>query len=143
MVNITRNDFVDIGVLQAKITNRTKTLCKFSKGKVFTYDATYKQGFTIHHAFNDTNPVKVNLQKGRKKSYDCNIFDLGKEKLPQKYNSPIKINEKKIKDLQTLLQYIPPQHKAFMEQVIAEQQNISDLHNDNEHDPNDDFLDYC
>ena len=140
---MSRSQFVDIEVLQATITNRTKTLCKFSKGKVFVYDAIYKQGFSIHHSFNNTDPVKVRLQKGRKQSYDCNIFYLKNQNLPQKYISPIKINVKKVEDLQVLLLYIPPHHKAFIEEVIAEQLNPSDLHDNDDHDPNDDFLDYC
>ena len=141
--NMTRNQIVDIEVLQATITNRTKTLCNFSKGKVFVFDANYKQGFTIKSSFNDTDPAKVRLQKGRKQFYDSNIFDLGKQNLPQKYTSPIKLNVKKLEDLQAMLLYIPPHHKAFTEDLITEQQNLSDLYDKDDHDPNDDLLDYC
>ena len=30
-----------------------------------------------------------------------------------------------------------------MEDLIAEQQNLSDLYDKDDHDPNDDLLDYC
>ena len=40
-----------------------------------------------------------------------------------------------------MLLYRPPHHKAFMEDLIAEQQNLSDLYDKDDHDPNDDLLD--
>ena len=90
-------------MLQTKITNRTKTLGTFSKGKVFVFDETYKQGFSIKPSFTGAVPVKVNLQKGRKQTYDPNMFNLSTHNLPRQYVTPIKLDLNKLKDLQDLL----------------------------------------
>ena len=126
-VNMNRNLFFDIELLQKKITNRTKTLGTFSKGKVFLFDEKYKQGFSIKPSFTGTEPVKVNLQKGRKQTYDANMFNLSTQDLPQKYVTPIKLDLNKLKDLQDLLEFIPSHHRGFMNDLIAEQQALGDV----------------
>ena len=42
-----------------------------------------------------------------------------------------------------MLLYIPPHHKAFMEDLIAEKQNLSDLYDKADHDMYDDLLNHC
>ena len=40
-----------------------------------------------------------------------------------------------------MLLYRPPHHKAFMEDLIAEKHNLSDLYAKDDHDCDDDLLD--
>ena len=57
VVNMPRNLFLDVEVLQTSITNRTKTGCSFSHGRVFIYDAKYKQGFGIKASYHQAEPL--------------------------------------------------------------------------------------
>ena len=113
----------------------------FSKGKVFLFDGQYKQGLIIKPLLTGAEPVKVNLQKGRKQTYDPNIFNLSRHDLPQKYVTPIKLDCNKLKDLQDLMEFIPSHHTGFMKDLIAKQQALGDLHDtDQDQDPNDDAM---
>ena len=143
VVNMPRNLFLDVEVLQTSITNRTKTGCSFSHGRVFIYDAKYKQGFGIKASYHQAEPLYVKLQKGRKNLYDINVFDLATRDLPEKYPTPIKLNVKKLNDIQVLLKYIPPHHKEFMEDLIMVQQGLTNVVYVDDHDPDDDVIDYC
>ena len=134
-----RDWFSDTDKLQDEVTNRSSGI--FQNGKVFVYDESYKQGFCIKAEYHQEGGTKVKLQKSRSEVFDTNVFNLATVNTPPKYPRPIKLNEKKVKDLKSLLPYIPTHHKPFMEQVISEQEALCDVPyvNDNE----DDILDYC
>ena len=141
VVNMSKNLFLDVELLQNSITNRSGG--KLMNGRVFVYTNTYKQGFTVFSDLLLETPVKVNLQKGRKQTYDSNILRLTIEDLPIKYPRPIKLDIKKVQDLQVLLDFIPIHQKNFMENLISEQQRIGDTLPDSvDNGPDDEFLDY-
>ena len=138
-----REWILDMEILQTKVTNRSRTGAMFKSGKVFVYDANYKQGFGIKSSYHQVNAVNVKLQKGRKNYYDSSVFDLTAVHLPHKYQTPIKLDVMKLQDIKALLPYIPPHHTEFMERLITEQEGLSDVPYVDDHDPEDDFLDYC
>ena len=138
---MSRNLFLDVDILQNHITNRSGG--KFKNGRVFIYKNTYKQGFMIKSTLNQDQPLRVRLQKGRKLLYDNNLFNLSAQQLPIKYPTPIKLHLKKLADLKVLLDFIPPNHKAFIEDIISEQQSLGDvLLSNSNNDPYEDFVDY-
>ena len=75
----------------------------------------------------------------RKQSYDSNIFELKNQDLPIKYPRPIKLNIMNLEDLQALLLYIPPHHKAFLQDLISEQQGQGNLYDQDDHYSDDDM----
>ena len=139
VVCMDRNLFLDTDQLQCKITNRSAGI--FKNGKVFVYDANYKQGFSIKAEYHQAVGTQVKLQKTRSDIYDIDIFNLSTVDTPPKYPRPIKLDDMKLSDLRTLLPYIPVHHKPFMEQVISEQEALIDVPYVNDHQ--DDFVDYC
>ena len=134
-----RDWFFDVDILQHKITNRSAGI--FKNGKVFVYDANYKQGFCIKAEYHQADGRNVKLQKTRSNIYDSNIFNLATVQTSPKYPTPIKLDEMKLNDIKALLPYIPDHHKPFMEQVISEQEALSNMPYVNDYE--DDFLDYC
>ena len=141
VINMSRNLFLDVAILQNHITNRSGG--KFKNGRVFIYKNTYKQGFMIKSTLNQDQPLRVRLQKGRKLLYDNNLFNLSAQQLPIKYPTPIKLHLKKLADLKVLLDFIPPNHKAFIEDIISEQQSLGDvLLSNTNNDPYEHFVDY-
>ena len=142
VVSMDRQWFLDVEILQTKITNRSRNGAIFSNGKVFIYTDNYKQGFGIKAAYHQEDFTKVKLQKGRSNVYNNNTFDLSKIHPSPKYQTPVKLNEKKLQDVKALLTYIPTHHKPFMEDLITEQGGLKDVGYVNE-DHDDDILDYC
>ena len=112
-----REWFRDVEILQKYITNRSKTGGIFSKGRVFIFSDSNKQGFTIKAEYDEEDSKKVNLQKGRSMFYDENVFNLATVMPPNKYAAPVKLKDIKLSNLKTLLPYIPPEHKYFLNNI--------------------------
>ena len=142
VINMEREWFLDIEVLQTWITNRSRTGAIFSNGKVFIFDENYKQGFGIKATYNQLDVTNVKLQKGRLTTYNSHLFNLATIRPPIKYETPVKLTEMKLEDIKTLLPLIPPEHRSFMDDLIAEQEGLTDMVYVDDHDPDDDFIDY-
>ena len=87
-------------------------------------------------------PLYIKLQQGRGNQYNPDTFDLSAVQLPIKYPTPIKLNDKKVKDLKDLLVYIHYEYKEFVETLLAEQEGLDEDATTAEDDPENDMLDY-
>ena len=112
-------------------------------GKVVVYAAICKQGFSIKDAYHQLDGIKVKLQKVRSNTYNVDIFNLATVPPSTKYPTPIILDVMKLQDIKTLLPYCPIHHKPFWNALISEQEGLIDVPYVNDHDPNDDLLDYC
>lgn len=52
--------------------------------------------------------------------------NLGRVQLPQLYNGPCKIKSQKLKDLHSLLEYVPPFHHSFYQSLQADDKHDVD-----------------
>lgn len=108
----------NVAVLQIKTTKRATVGVNSKREKVFVY--VDKQGFVIKTTYQQTHLVNVQLQRGDQGL--TSVLDLATTVLPQKYPKPVTFDVKKLQDIQVLLTFIPPHHKPFMVDLIAEQQ---------------------
>ena len=75
-------------------------------------------------------------------TYNSHLFNLATIRPPIKYETPVKLTEMKLEDIKSLLPLIPPEHRSFMDDLIAEQEGLTDMVYVDDHDPDDDFIDY-
>ena len=142
------NDFVDLNPLQQVCTKNKLTGQGFKDARVFVYRDTFKQGIGLVLSYAlDTfdQPTLIKLQKGRRQDYDPRNFDLTAVYLPLKYPHGVKIKDEKIRDLNHLLQFVPPGHCNFFLDLFAAQgllvaEGVEDDPDYPEQD--DDILDY-
>uniref|UniRef100_A0A6P7F869 Uncharacterized protein LOC114325933 n=1 Tax=Diabrotica virgifera virgifera TaxID=50390 RepID=A0A6P7F869_DIAVI len=141
VVKMTSSMFFDFTALQKLITKR-KSTASFKDGKVFLYSKLFKQGFSIQPTYQNVLSEQVVLQKGKVGEYQRHLFDLSAAVLSPKYQQPIKLSEEKIKDIKSLLPYIPLHHRSFFDELISLQEsqtNLATLTGESQ----DDVMDFC
>lgn len=119
-----QEDFIDFNELLKnnvckKSVTDDKSKLNFKDIRVFLYSSQNLNTVAIKHFFNE-EPKQVNLAR---KGMRSNLFVSFKDLKPF-YSNPIKLNPLKVRDLKTLLKYIPSKdHEWYL--------NIIDQNNDN------------
>ncbi|KAK3885610.1 hypothetical protein Pcinc_010201 [Petrolisthes cinctipes] len=147
VVEMKREDFLDVWVLQNYITKCEEPGAVFSQGRVFQFDAAYKMGYKIRLTYAEDAPTHTcKLQKSKARIYKEDIFSLHTVDLVPKYTAPIPLTAEKIKDLRSLLEHIAPRSKGkYFEDILCQQESASSgLHDQllDEDDPEDHLLEF-
>ena len=122
-----QEDFFDCKALQDHVTKR-KTDVAFSKACQLVVTCEYKEGFLLKTSYNltadeETDTTRCRLMKTKKK-YAPSLFNLSSVELKQKYLTARILPDKKTEDLRKLCDYVCPDTKAFLNNLIAEQQRL-------------------
>ena len=145
VIEMTCNDFFDLEPLQTLCTKGSLARAGFKEGRIFEYNANYKQGMGIMRAYSLLEPDNVKLQKGRGANYDPAKFDLNTVMLPLKYPDGVPLKPDKVADLRYLVRFVPPEYTGFYEALFEAQERIQDQGDEPGEDPihpDDDFLEY-
>lgn len=111
------DDFFTFKKLENGIKKNTMTtdnaLLKFSKVLSFKFDSNFKNSMFIKHAVNEEyKEVKLG-----KRGFPSNNFnDIGSV-VEKKYNEPLLLNNKKLDNLKSFMEYIPPIHQKFYQKL--------------------------
>ena len=121
-----RQDFVDIKGLMKGVTKR-KTAINFSTASQLIVTYQYKEGFLLKTDYNfksdDTNTFRCRLMKGQAK-YSPKMFDLSNMKLLMKYPAARVLDKKKVDDLRSMLDYLLPLSREWLQKLITTQQEL-------------------
>lgn len=103
---MTQNDILNISSLLQNVTKAKKSTSgapvDFASAIAFKFNSENSSSFFIKHAVNEDFSKEVRFNRvGRPAGITL-------DKLTRKYLSPLKINRKKLEDVNTLLPYIPP-----------------------------------
>lgn len=132
---MTRNDFFNFSKLEKNIkkTNKLddKQLLQFSKVICFKFDKEYETKMFVKHSI-DGNFKSTELSKRGHNNCSLSIDSL----LTIRYENDLELNKEKLKNLKSLMDYVPPIHQHFYNNLI----NFSDVERNDtitEHDVED------
>ena len=122
-----RNEFFNVKALATYVTKRP-TPVPFSQARQLIVDASYKEGYllkTDYTLFDSRESCyKSRLMKGARK-YADKFFNLSQVPLQQKYQHEILLNAQKIKDLETLTQFMGPStSRNWMLELVQRQREL-------------------
>ncbi|XP_077291998.1 uncharacterized protein LOC143915302 [Arctopsyche grandis] len=120
------NDFFSLSNLKININTNKKvcedgTLLKFAEVVCFHFAKDFPLQMKIKYSENAIY-TEVNLKQKERSVQDVNLIP--------KYSAPRKINSKKVKDVLTLLPYIPVTHHNFYNNLIAEPEEPTEEKNE-------------
>ena len=123
VVPMERQEFYDIKAL-AKFVTKRQTQTSFSKACQLVVNSSYKEGYVIKTNYefgdSDSNMRKCRLMKTNKR-YSAKLFDLSTVPLVAKYPTERLLNPRKVKDLETLSQFLGPSSREWLLDLIHRQ----------------------
>lgn len=149
VVRMSRQDFLNIGVLKQCVVNRKPNIesVSFIEARMFVFNQSYKEGYFIAMTYSAAPLTPVRLMPG-KRSFSQHLFDLSLTTLPQKYAAPIVLNVGKLASLKQLLAFIDTAKYPYIKQLISHQERQTSLppspsnENDTELDAENDLLEF-
>ena len=130
VITMKRDNFLDVKSLVNYVTKRA-TPVSFANACQLVVSCGYMEGYMIKtdYDFQDTpqNTYRCRLMKGKKR-YTVQDFNLSSLPLPVKYEQERVLNPQKVKDLQTLAQFMWPVSKNWMLSLVERQKELANLH---------------
>ena len=125
VITMKSDDFLNIKTLAEYVTRRA-TGGTFHIARQLVVDKNYKEGYLLKSDYvlgvdDSPNTTKCRLMKSRK-GYNKKLFDLSSVTLAPKYPELRRLDGKKVKDLQTLTQFLGPSSSRNWLVSFVEQQ---------------------
>ena len=122
-----REDFFNFKALADYVTKRPSGVL-FTEARQFIVDCGYKEGYLVKKDYtlfeSKADCYQNRLMKGNRK-YSDKIFDLSAVPLKAKYDHEILLNPQKIKDLETLTQFMGPStSRNWMNALLQRQKEL-------------------
>ena len=120
---VRQDEFLDITALKKyTVQRKARAPFQFSKARRFEFKLHFREGYFMAMGYGMQSPLgTVRLMPGRSK-YRPSTFNLNQVPLQPKYDSPVMLKSHKVKDLVTLLNYVPPANSQYLQQVVETQQ---------------------